>query len=290
METHEYVEANGLRLHYVTEGAGPLMLLLHGFPEFSYAWKEQIAAFSSDYRVVALDLPGYNLSAKPAEVEAYAIPRIVAAVRGVLDRINPGQRTILVGHDWGGITAWAFAALHPDYLDKLVIINAPHPVVFAREVATNPAQQQAIGYMTLLRDPRAEALLSADDYARLGKMLFDGAARPDVFTAEDRAAYKQAWAQPGALTGALNYYRASALNTAPDAAAAGAALLARPIPVPTLVIWGEADPALLTGNLNGLEQFVPTLQIRRIPQGTHWVIHEEPALITSIIREFLTTA
>src|SRR5215213_11891677 len=165
MEKHEYVEANGLRLHYVTEGSGPLLLLLHGFPEFSYAWKEQIAAFSPDYRVVAPDLPGYNLSDKPAAVGAYAVPHLVATVQALLDQINPGHRTILAGHDWGGITAWAFAALHPEYLEKLVIINAPHPVVFAREVATNPAQQQAIGYMTLLRDPRGEALLSADGYA-----------------------------------------------------------------------------------------------------------------------------
>ncbi len=283
---HKYAEVNGLRLHYVTAGSGPMMLFLHGFPEFWYAWKDLLAEFSQDHTVVAPDLPGYNLSDKPEDVAAYAIPRVATAIRGLLDQINPGGKVVLVAHDWGGVTAWLFAALFPDYLERLVIFNAPHPTIRAREMANNPAQQAASGYMARLAEPNAEAGLAADDYAMLGRMLIGTAARPDVFTEADRTAYHEAWSQPGALTGMLNYYRA----LRPTADAIAAAAVPPPtltIRVPTLVIWGEADPVMLVGYLDGLDEVVPDLQIQRIPTGTHWVVHEEPALISQYIRAFL---
>ncbi len=283
---HETVTLNGVAIHYVVAGRGPTIVFLHGFPEFWYAWKEQIAAFSTDHQVVAPDLRGYNLSGKPAEVEAYAIPHLVADVQALLDHVSPGQPVVLVGHDWGGITAWAFAAFHPDYLSHLVIINAPHPAILARELATNPDQQRAMSYVAGLRAPQAETALQADDYARLGGMLFGTAAAPDTFSMDDQAAYRAAWGQPGALTGVLNYYRANALGGPPS----GEAPPFPPIRVPTLVLWGEQDRALLTGNLNGLEAIVPNVQVQRIPGGTHWVVHEEGAAITRAIRAFITPA
>jgi len=281
MFQHGYAEANGLRMHYVSEGEGKTILFLHGFPEFFYAWKHQLADLSRDHRVIAADLPGYNLSDKPQAVEAYRIEQIVENVRGLLDSLAAGEQVILIGHDWGGIIAWAFAAAHPEYLAKLVILNAPHGAIFARELAHNPAQQKASSYMAAFRHPAAEATLSAFNHAALAKVTFDSA-KAGAFSDEDKAAYQIAWSQPGALTGGLNYYRALGnASLSPEQAAAIT------VHVPTLVIWAEGDTALLTGNLDGLEQYVPDLQVRRIPGASHWVMHDEPALVNQYIREFI---
>jgi pimeloyl-ACP methyl ester carboxylesterase len=284
---HRYADVNGIRLHYVTAGHGPLILFLHGFPEFWYAWKDQLAAFGRDHRAVAPDMRGYNLSSKPAEVAAYAVKHLVADVRGLADHLE-AKTFVLVGHDWGGVVAWAFALRHPERLEKLVIVNAPHPEVFARELRENPAQQTASRYMLLFRSPEAEQLLAADDHRRLLAMF----RREGVpFTDEDRAQYLAAWSQPGALSGGLNYYRAAGvgpptLEGAPARSFSGAPS-SRTVTVPTLVIWGERDTALLTGNLDGLETFVPNLTIKRVPDGSHWVVHQQPELVNRLIRDFL---
>jgi pimeloyl-ACP methyl ester carboxylesterase len=285
MATDSYAEVNGIRLHYVAEGQGPLMLFLHGFPEFWYAWKDQLAEFGRDHLAVAPDLRGYNLSDKPAEVEQYAVPHIVADVCALASTLNGGQRFTLVGHDWGGIVAWAFAMAHPGLLDRLVIINAPHPVIFQRELRNNAEQQRASSYMLLFRDPKAERVLSENNYTRLFGMTFP-------MSDEDHAAYLAAWSQPGALTGGLNYYRAARLGPSTGGEASSALPPVDParfvVRVPTLVIWGERDTALLTGSLNGLEQFVPNLTVKRIPDGTHWVIHEHPDQVNTAIRAFIS--
>ncbi len=289
MLEHRHADVNGVRLHYVTAGEGPLMLFVHGFPEFWYAWKDQLAEFGRDHQAVALDTRGYNLSAKPDGVEAYGIRHLVEDLRALAASLGR-RRFTLVAHDWGGATAWAFAIAHPELLDRLVVINAPHPGVFARELRDNPLQQKASQYMLAFRSAGAEALLSEDEYAALQQALWGASPAREAFTAEDRRAYLSAWAQPGALTGGLNYYRAARVGpSAPGESdraqpADPAALTVR---VPTLVIWGERDTALLTGNLDGLERFVPDLTVRRIPDGTHWVIHEQPGLVNQLIRDYL---
>ncbi len=289
MSTHAYADVNGVRLHYVSEGSGELILFLHGFPEFWYAWREQLTAFGADHRAVAVDMRGYNLSEKPDTVEAYRVPTLVEDVRALIEHL--GYRTCtLVGHDWGGVVAWAFAMRHPDYLDRLVIVNAPHPVIFSRELRDNPAQQRASRYMLTFRSPEGESVLAADNYAA----LVNGVLTPkETFSDADRAAYLAAWSQPGALTGGLNYYRAAQLGPPTDDTARDAptALVADApaIMTPTLVIWGERDTALLTGNLNGLDTQVANLTIVRIPEGTHWIIHEQPVRVNDEIRTFLTT-
>jgi pimeloyl-ACP methyl ester carboxylesterase len=286
-----YARANGIQIHYVEAGKGKTVLFLHGFPEFWYAWKNQIAALSAHYRTVAMDMRGYNLSEKPPNVEDYAISTLIADVKAMVDHLGKGKKVVLVAHDWGGAIAWGYAAAHPETLEKLVIINAPHPTVFARELQSNPKQQAASAYMNMFRSPQAESILSANNYAALVSGVLKGTSKPNVFSEEDIKAYLKAWAQPGALTGGLNYYRAAKVGPpAGNAQPEQSALAQMPpvfIQVPTLVIWGEKDSALLTGNLEGLEKYVPQLTIRRIPQGSHWVIHEEPEIIHAAIRAFI---
>jgi pimeloyl-ACP methyl ester carboxylesterase len=283
-----FAEVNGVKLHYVENGKGRLILFLHGFPEFWYAWKNQLVEFGKDMHAVAVDMRGYNLSDKPEKVEEYAVPKLVEDVKGLIDKLNKGTKIILVGHDWGGVVAWVFAAMHPDYIDKLVIINAPHPGVFSRELANNPDQQKASGYMNMFRSPQAETILSANNYGALVNAVITGA-KPGSFSEEDKKEYLKAWTQPRAITGGLNYYRAAQIGPPVAGAKSDAApkLPTFEVKVPTLVIWGEKDTALLTGNLIGLEKFVSSLTVKRIPTGGHWVVHEEPEQINKMIREFV---
>jgi pimeloyl-ACP methyl ester carboxylesterase len=281
----------------MTAGKGPLILFLHGFPEFWYEWKNQLAEFSKDHLVVAPDMRGYNLSDKPDSEEQYRMGYLVDDVLNLADHYSHGKKFVLVAHDWGGAVAWAFAIAHPDRLNKLVIVNAPHPGVFGRLLASDPKQQQASQYMLMFRSPQAEQMLSANNYTGLVNAVLGPGLKDGVFTEDDKQAYIKAWSQPGALTGGLNYYRANRVGP-PAPGQSGEASEAPQgsfgvdpskltVKVPTLVIWGEKDTALLTGNLDGLDQFVPQLTIKRIPEGTHWVIHEKAAEVNGYIREFI---
>jgi pimeloyl-ACP methyl ester carboxylesterase len=284
--THRYADLRGIRLHYVTAGTGPLIVFLHGFPEFWYQWTAFLLDLGRDHQAVAPDLRGYNLSSRPAAVDQYRLPHLVEDVRLLAEHLGP-ERFVLVGHDWGGVVAWAFALYHPERLVKLVTINAPHPRIFARELRENPAQQAASQYMRFLAHHEAEQFLSANDHAALREALATGS--PAALTEADRQAYVAAWSQPGALTGALNYYRAAGLGTAPveEWSAFSVDLPETVIRVPTLVIWGEQDRALLTSNLDGLDQLVPAVVIRRIAGASHWVTREQPATVIRYIRQFL---
>src|SRR3984957_10372906 len=281
---HEYAHVNGVRLHYVSAGKGPLIIFLHGFPEFWYEWKDQLPEFAKDHQAVAPDMRGYNLSEKPAGVDRYQMKDLVEDVRALAEHLGY-KKFILVGHDWGGGVAWSFAIAHPEYLEKLVIVNCPHPAIMARELAGNPAQQKASQYMLLFRSPQAEQTLSANNYAGLVDAVLADGLKTGVFTEADKQAYIAAWSQPGALTGGLNYYRAANLGppapgaTTSEGPAFGLDAASLMVKVPTLVIWGEKDTALLTGNLDGMNQFVPNLTVKRIPDGSHWVIHEKPELV-----------
>ncbi len=292
---HRYADVNGVRLHYAEAGDGKLILFLHGFPEFWYAWKDQLSEFGKDHRAVAVDMRGYNLSSKPPEVEAYRLATLVEDIKQLADHLG-AKRFVLVGHDWGGVVAWSFAIAHPDRLEKLVIINAPHPAIFGREIATNPAQQQASQYMSQFRAPGAEAALSANNYAALADGILGEGIKQGYITEQDRVAYIEAWSQPGALTGGLNYYRAMGGASGPGAGGAPNAGSGAPsaasfaVRVPTLVIWGERDQFLLTGNLKGLEEFVPDLRIEQVPDAGHWIVHQKRELVNRVMRGFLSGA
>src|SRR5579864_553437 len=243
----KYVKVNGVKLHYVTAGKGPLILLLHGFPEFWYEWKNQLVEFGKDHQAVAPDLRGYNLSDKSTELDQYRMANLVEDVRALADHLSHKKKFVLVGHDWGGAVAWSFAIAHPDYLEKLVIINAPHPGVFARLLTSDPAQQKASQYMLMFRGEQAEKILSDNNYAALVGAVLGAGLKTGVFTEEDKQEYIKAWSQPGALTGGLNYYRANrvgppapAKDGDPKVASTGNFAVdpnALMVKVPTLVIW-----------------------------------------------------
>jgi pimeloyl-ACP methyl ester carboxylesterase len=286
---HAFAEVNGIRLHFARAGSGKLLLFVHGFPEFWYAWRRQLAHFGEDHLAVAPDLRGYNLSSKPAEVRAYEVPTLVEDLRQ-LTRQFTQEKFCLVGHDWGGGLCWAYAMLHPEELEKLIIINAPHPGVFARELRHNRAQQRASAYMLLFRSRWAEPVLGAFNYWYLRRGILRRGLKEGYFTKEDEAAYLAAWSQPGALTGGLNYYRAARVGPVRKGEAFSVeapGLASFQVRVPTLVIWGERDPFLLTGNLDGLEEYVPDLTIRRVPDANHWIVHQQPELVNQLIREFI---
>ncbi|MBW1710175.1 MAG: alpha/beta hydrolase [Deltaproteobacteria bacterium] len=287
----EYAEVNGIRLHYVSAGQGKPILFLHGFPEFWYCWKDQLVDFANDYTALALDMRGYNLSSKPADVEDYQIDFLVEDLRAFIAQLGY-KKLILVGHDWGGAVAWAFASHYPEYLKKLIIINAPHPGIYERELTTNPDQQQVSQYLLVFRSPKAEKILSENSYARLFIAMLGNGSRFEM-TREDRKMYARAWSQSGALTGGLNHYRASPYQP-PALEGEGYPTEHRiinpeqfQVNVPTLVIWGEKDTILLPGNLEGLQEYVPDLTIERIPDGSHWIIHEQPERINFLIRSFI---
>lgn len=280
--THrEIIGAHGVKLHTLTCGTGSLILFLHGFPEFASAWTPQLREFGRDHLAAAIDLRGYGLSDKPTDVAAYSLDHVVEDIRRVIEVLSPSRPAVIVGHDWGGIVSWAFARAHPELLERLVVINGPHPAIYARELAYNTAQRFASSYMLFYRSLGvAEEVLASVDFALLRRMVFGRTNCPEAFTPELRAEYLQSWKRPGALTGALNYFRASQSFRQTR-------LEDWHISVPSLVLWGEADPILLTGNLRGLEEHVPGLRLHRHPTATHWIVHEEPEWVHTQIREFL---
>ncbi|HKW89930.1 MAG TPA: alpha/beta hydrolase [Candidatus Acidoferrales bacterium] len=293
MLKHRFANLGDVNLHYAAAGEGGLVLFAHGFPEFWYAWKNQLEDFGRTHLAVAPDLRGYNLSSKPERVEHYHLEKLVADIAGLAHHFGRNRFT-LVGHDWGGLIAWAFALANPDALEGLVIVNAPHPATFFRELRENPAQQQASAYIQLFRSQAVEGLFTADNYQRLIDIVLQPGLRQGYFTEEDKRAYLEAWSQPGAITGGLNYYRAAPLGMESIEGPQKASdflpgLNSWVLEVPTLVIWGEKDEYLLTGILRGLEEFVPNITVRLIPDGSHWVIHEQPALVNQTIREWMNT-
>ena len=287
---HERIDCGGVKLHCGVAGepGRPLMLFLHGFPEFWAAWRKPMAHFAArGWLCVAPDLRGYNLSGKPEGVEHYRARHLindVLALGAHFGKGIPGGKFVLVAHDWGGAVAWGVAIGFPDRLERLVMINSPHPYLFWRELSNNPAQQKASEYMNVFRLPKAERVLSENGYARLLASFMH-------LSAEWRAELVGAWSQPGALTGGLNYYRASPMYPPTQDDPGAKKLQLKPedfmVRVPTLVLWGDRDTALLTGCVEGLGECVPDLKVVRAPDASHWIVHEKPDLVCSEIEAFV---
>lgn len=287
---HGYLDSDGVRLHYAATGEGPLIVFVHGFPEFWYAWRKLLAEFGRDHHAVAYDQRGYNLSGKPDGVANYRSSHLVADLAAVIRHFGRG-RAIVVGHDWGGVVAWAFAIARTEMVEKLIIGNAPHPGVFARLMANDIEQRRASGYIAKYQDTDAEFYLSGDNFAVLRDTVTEPGLAAGYFNAGDAAAYLAAWRQPGALAAMLNFYRAMQVRPPhkdgrpaqiPSVDVQGLAVAA-----PTLVIWGMKDRYLLPQNLDGLDAFVPDLTIHEIVDATHWVFHEYPEEASRVMRAFI---
>ncbi|XXY50926.1 alpha/beta fold hydrolase [Sorangium sp. So ce269] len=279
---HAYVELDDVRLHYVAQGVGGLVVFLHGFPDFWYLWRRQLEELGREHMAVAPDLRGFNLSSKPAAIDAYRMTRLVDDVLALAESLGRRKLT-LVGHDLGGMVAWSFAARYPEYLDRLVIVNAPHPAVLRRELRRNPAQRAALAYVARFRAPDAEQVLAEGGYASLLQSRFGEREGRRPVGPEEREAYLAAWAQPGALAGALSYYRVMGdTEVFPEEGATPV------IQTPTLVLWGERDRMSLPGNLDGLGAYVTDLKIVRIPEGGHWWL-DDADLLNAHLRAFLAS-
>jgi pimeloyl-ACP methyl ester carboxylesterase len=275
---HTRLPGAGVTLHAVVAGHGPPVILLHGFPEHWRSWRRLITPIAgAGFTAIAPDLRGYNESDRPPAREAYRLDVLVADLAALV-RATQAPRARIVGHDWGGVIAWAFAARHPALVERLAVLNAPHPALYRRRLA-HPDQLFRSAYVGVFRVPGlAERLLSAGDFALL-RRLFTGSARPGTFSREELDAYVAAMRPPGALTAALEYYRA---NFRGDG-------LAGPdrVTAPTLVVWGERDAALSVRLLDGLPEVAPALTIRRLPMVGHWVHHEAPSEVLRELMPFL---
>ena len=279
---HRYADLVGVRLHYVEAGEGPLVVLLHGFPEFWFSWRFQIPALAAaGFRVVAPDMRGYNLSEKPRGVVSYALERLAGDVERLVGALGE-ERAVVVGHDWGGIVAWAVAMLHPERVERLVILNVPHPERFSRGLRA-PRQLLKSLYAFFFQIPwLPEKVLRAGDFAILRSVFRNDPVRPGTFGEEDIDRYVEALSRPGALTAAINYYRALA-RRAPTVARA----LRRRIEAPVLVVWGQRDLFLVPELAAPDPDLVPDARVRRLPDASHWVQQDRPERVNALLLDFL---
>ncbi len=296
IETFDVDLPHGIRLSCRAAGDSdaPLLVLLHGFPEAAFVWDEVIEQLADRFRCVAPNLRGFERSSAPVEVEAYRPKHLVRDVAALIEILG-GQARAVIAHDWGGAVAWNLAAQQPQWLQQLVIINAPHPATFLRELQHSPAQQAASAYMNFLIRDDAARLLAENDFARLWPFFTAMGAADSSHSGggwldeATRERYREVWRR--GLDGPLNYYRASPLRPPtptdrsvmdlhlPDAAVT--------VHLPTLVLWAEADRALLPSLLDGLPAYVPQLQMVRVADASHWIIHEQPQRIADEIAGFV---
>jgi epoxide hydrolase 4 len=279
----------------------PVLVFLHGFPEAAFVWDELLLHFAKPenggYRCIAPNLRGFEQSSAPTEVSAYRPKHLVQDISALIGA-EGGQIEALIAHDWGGAVAWNLAASQPQLIKKLAIINSPHPGTFLRELQHSPAQQAASAYMTFLIRPDAEKLLADDDFRRLFEFFMPFSSvkgnssegkgprvAPPWLTEAVRAQYRSVW-QAG-LTGPLNFYRASPLRPGPEIAKLVIPRELLDVHLPTLVLWGMGDIALPPGLLDELEGYVPNMQLEKIEGATHWIIHEQPALVAAHLQRFL---
>ncbi len=278
-----FVETNGVRLHTVQAGPddGPLVVLLHGFPECWYGWHRQLDPLAkAGYRVVIPDQRGYNLSDKPSDVSSYHIRELAADIVGLVDALGYDKAAV-AGHDWGAAVAWWLALEYPDRLSRLCIVNVPHPTVFERTLRTSWSQRKNSWYVGWFQVPYLPELTS-----RLGNywLLADAltsSSRPDAFTETDIDRYRLAWSQPGALTGMVNWYRAI--------------VRARPQPVrqqvdvPTRILWGADDEYLDSEMAHRSIEYCTDGELRMVDGATHWILHEEPAVAVETLLDLLAS-
>ncbi|MCU4750560.1 alpha/beta hydrolase [Halobacteria archaeon AArc-curdl1] len=294
--SHGEMIVNDVRLHYVSAGPsnGDLVVCLHGFPEFWYAWRHQIPALAdAGYRVIAPDMRGYNRSEKPHGLEAYRLEELTEDVSELITELGYEQG-YLVAHDWGGLVAWATAYSKPEVVRALTVLNAPHPVKYVRELSLEQCLRS--WYVLWFQVPWIpNRFLTMKNSAALESVFSDSAADPAAFTDRDIERYRRAFSRPGVAKSALAYYRALFRGWFPQRAVGRLPLvgdrLAPPVPrvtTPTQVLWGEQDTALAVEQTVGLERYVDDLTVRRFPDASHWLHIERPDAVTESILEFFS--
>ena len=277
-----YAEVGDGRLHYVEAGEGPLVVLLHGFPEFWFSWRLQIAPLAAaGFRVVAPDMRGYNLSSRPPGVEAYGVDKLADDINGLIRELG-ADSALLVGHDWGGTVAWATAMYHPEVVDRLAILNAAHPRRLNQGLR-NPNQVRKLWYFFFFQLPALpERIVRAGHWRFFRRYQRD--ARPP-YTPEDTERYVESWSQPGAPAALINYYRAAVRQSKQVQAEL------RPISAPTLVIWGQRDRYLGHKLAEPDREDVPGLdRVERLPNASHWVHHDESERVIQLLSDFFAPA
>lgn len=274
-------EVNGVRIHAVAagDGADPLVVLLHGFPECWYSWHRHVDRFvEAGYRVVVPDQRGYNLSAKPDGVRSYRITELSADVVGLIEAEGRDGAHV-VGHDWGAAVAWDIALRHPHAVDRLGIVNVPHPTVFRRTITSDLRQLRRSWYVFFFQLPWLPEWFSARDGFRAWTSALRGQAAPGTFTDEDLERYRAAWAQDGATSAMINWYRAAIRH--------GVAPPTERVTAPTVVIWGERDEALVPEMAPDSVEFCSNGRLERFPEASHWVHHEHPEAVGDILVDHL---
>ena len=277
-----HLATNGVMLHAVAAGPsdGPLVIPLHGFPEFWFGWRHQIEPLAAaGFRVLVPDQRGYNLSSKPEGVRAYTLDVLAEDVLGLAAALGR-SKFVVVGHDWGGALAWHVTARNPDRIERAVILNGPYLAATRGYARSHPGQMLKSWYVGLFQVPwLPERLLSAADFAWLRRALIR-TSLPGAFQADDLERYREAWAQPGALTAMLNWYRALPLQAR--------SLRAERIRVPVRVIWGDRDPWLQRGIAEASLALCERGEVFHLPDATHWVQHDKPAEVNRLMVEFLS--
>ena len=280
---HQYLKTNGVWLHVAAAGPqdGPLMIFLHGFPEFWYAWSRHMDYFAEQgYRVLAVDQRGYNLSDRPPRVGDYRSETLAADVAGLV-RAAGREKAVIVGHDWGGLVAWYTAILHPEVVERLVVMNAPHPEAFARYLPAHPGQWLRSWYALYFQIPRLpEAQFRPFGWLAV-RMALRSSSRPGTFSQASMRAYRLAWSRPGAMTAMLNWYRAALRFPRLP--------MKNPfIQVPTLIIWGARDRFLSADLASESLNYCAHGRLVLYRQATHWVQHEERPQVNALIHAFMT--
>lgn len=271
----KFIETNGIKLHTIIAGSGEPLILLHGFPDFWYGWKNVISGLKDEFKLIVPDMRGYNLSEKPEGIENYTLDILIEDIKGLSEKLGFNEFN-LVGHDWGGMVSWALAEKYPEILKKLIVLNAPHPKIFRKLITKDNDQKKASGYIgRFIKE--GENFLFENNFQALQLSVFGTAKNKKAFSEFDKEKYIEAWSQPGALTGGVNYYRANRRYEEWSGI----------INVPTLVIFGMKDMFVLPKVLEGLEDFIKDLKIVRIENASHWVMHDDPELVNSSIQSFL---
>lgn len=298
---HQHVTIDEVDIHFVEAGENhsQTIVFLHGFPESWHTWQNQITYFSQSYRVIAPDLPGYNLSDKPSNINFYQVPNLISFFSKFIKAVAYQQEVILVAHDWGGAIAWPLVAFYPQLFSRLIILNAAHPSTFTREMIKNPNQQLKSEYIHQLIAKNAVSKLTANNY----QFLFDkilSSMQDDILTESLKQRYLEVWQQEGAINGMLQYYRAMpqlAPSSQQQVANGGPVVSTQEMTIPqinirrpTLVLWGEQDQAFVVECTSGLSDYIDDLSLVTFNDASHWLHHEKSEEVNQHIQSFIQRA